>query len=202
MDVGRPGQPLRARSYAPVARSNSTRSFEQRVSATRWRSDELKSSIPTAPLFDFDPPSRELLDELVREYVAITGDRVERPKKRDLVATCYRVHGPDFIPFVRDFFRAEGSAQNLLGVLRRAPQRHPADDFDTFVGVEPGDVALDAHPRPPHTAMPCPVEKCLPGLIYCADHRPPYDPSSKRRYDRRSPTPDVAPHFAAEDLGR
>jgi hypothetical protein len=62
---------------------------------------------------------------LVHDYVEITSDPVRGPRnnKRNLIATCYRVHGDDFVPFVRDIFRVEGSAQNLLGVMRRAEPR-------------------------------------------------------------------------------
>ena len=52
---------------------------------------------------------------------------------------------------------------------------------------DPQLVAMDGS----HTAMPCPVEKCLPGLTYCADHRPPYDAGSKRRYERRPSSPET-----------
>jgi len=48
------------------------------------------------------------------EYTTITGDPVRTDKKRRFIATCYRIHGTDFLPYVAVVFRAEKSAQNLL----------------------------------------------------------------------------------------
>lgn len=121
---------LRPRSYAPVARSDST-FLEGRVGATRWSATELARHIPTSPRFRYGPVSKEALDALVQEYVRITNDPVRRPKKRDLIAACYRVHGEDFLPFVADYFRVEGTAQNLLGVIRRAEPRVGGDDGES-----------------------------------------------------------------------
>jgi hypothetical protein len=85
--------------------------------------------------------SAEALDAVVQEYERITNDLVRRPKKRDLIAACYRVHGEDFLPFVADYFRVEGTAQNLLGVIRRAEPRLGSDDGET-PDVDDG---VDAH---------------------------------------------------------
>jgi hypothetical protein len=45
----------------------------------------------------------------------------------------------------------------------------------------------------------CDEADLLPGLIYCATHRPPFDPNSHRRYDRRSSNPAAARFLSAAD---
>jgi hypothetical protein len=195
-----PDNATRARSYAPVARSNSTDSLEQRVSATRWKSDELTSLIPTAPTFEHGWLSDDLLNGIVREFEAITGERVGTVKKRRTIAACYRIHGEDLLSFVADFVRFEGSSQNLLGVLRNAEPRHRSDDE-----ARPADTVVVLDDVPPiatsgtfeHTGIPCPVEGCLPGVIYCSAHRPPYDPRSGRRYDRDPSSAEAPTSFDA-----
>lgn len=186
-----------ARSYAPVAASSSSDSFElDGASATRWRAGVLQSRIPAAPRFRYDRPSKDLLDEQVQGYVEITGDpvRTDRPNKRNLIATCYRVHGPDFLPYVADYFRVKGSAQNLLGVLRQAAPRLAEDGADRPIEEPVRRPTAIASQREPtvsagHVGMPCPIDHSRPGVVYCVDHRPVFDPTSTRRYDRRLSNP-------------
>ena len=85
-------------------------------------------------MFRILPPSKDVLAHLVTEYESITGDKVrtDRPNKRNLIATCYRIHADDFLPFVADYFRVEGSYQNLLGVIRWSEPRIPGGDADTY----------------------------------------------------------------------
>jgi hypothetical protein len=121
--------------------------------------------------------------------VEITGDPVRGPRtnKRNLIAACYRVHGDDFGSFVRDIFRVEGTAQNLLGVIRQAEPRlsdgYP-DEPDKVDLLAPIAEHLVEDRTDRHTRPPCPAGACLPSLTYCADHRPPFDPTSTRRWDR------------------
>jgi len=75
----------------------------------------------------------DTLARICAAYTAITGDpvRTERPWKKNLIAATYRVHEDDFLPFVADLFKANGTAANLLGILRSSPPRSiaglPAD---------------------------------------------------------------------------
>jgi hypothetical protein len=179
-----------ARSYARVARSNSTPLSEERASATRLGSRQFRAEVTTFTPFAFEPPSKSFLDELVVQYEAITGARVRTPRKRNLLAACYRVHGPDFLSFVADYCRVERSEQNLLAVLRRSAPRTAArsSDADDVASVSGAHVQAAGHAGPP-----CPVEDSLPNLIHCAAHRPAFDATSTRRYDRRPSDPDRAP---------
>lgn len=87
----------------------------------------MRARIPSAPLFRYPPPDEPLLMELVAGYTHITGDpvRLDRPAKRNLIATCYRVHGDDFLTLVQRLFERNGTATNLLGEIRCL---HPAED--------------------------------------------------------------------------
>lgn len=171
-------------SRARVARSSSTDSFEDRTSATtrakRWSSAETKARIAGAPEFGFPSPPRPLLDALVAEYETLTGDPVRTFPKRNLLAACYRVHGPATTAFIADEFARRGTAANLLGFIRTSPPR-------------PSEAQVL---RERHSAPPCPAEECLPHLIYCAGHRPPFDRTSTLRYDCRPSNPGAAVYFA------
>jgi hypothetical protein len=197
-----------------------------RTAAQRWNAEELDRRIADGPRFHYAPPTAALLDELVRRYGEITGDpvRQERPGKRNLVAACYRVHGDDVLPYIADEFRGAGTAINLLGRLRCSPPRHgagawgadgarpspvPADDrgpnrvADSAEGIvwARGDVLVKEKRHDAVDTGPgdcgCDEADLLPGLIYCAAHCPPFDPTSRRRYDRRPSNPDAARFFAA-----
>lgn len=140
-----------------------------------------------APPFRFPRPDEALLDELVRGYEHITGDPVRRDPKRNLVATCYRVHGDEFLPLVQRLFVANGTATNLLGEIRC---------------LAPGS-AQRGRGEPPAVSEPAaqhPID-LAPGLIYPADDPPPFDPTSTRRYDRPASNPDAATLFSDEELG-
>jgi hypothetical protein len=200
-------------SYAPVARSSSTSFLEERAIARRWTVDEIQARIAEAPTFRFDRPPADLLEGLVQQYQIVTGDQIatRRPNKRNLLAACYRVHGADVIPYIADEFAVRGTAQNLLGIIRSSPPRGtedvppPLDHIGT--GTDPSHVdRTSAQPVAPvldrasggptdHDGPPCPIERCLPGLIYCECHRPVFDPRSRRRYDRRRSNPDAARYF-------
>lgn len=95
--------------------------------------------------------------------------------------------------------RTEGSAQNLLGVLRRAKPRNRVDqdedgagDFIEIVPAVDGPAVSAAESSATHAGMPCPVELCIPNVIYCQTHRPAYDATSRRRLDRHGPIDDAA----------
>lgn len=179
-----------ARSYARVADSSSS-FLEEGATATtvprRWTADETRVRTAAAPPFRFPGPDEAPLDELVRGYEHITGDPVRRAPKRNLVATCYRVHGDEFLPLVQRLFVANGTATNLLGEIRCLwPSPGQRDE------IEPPEVSAPAAQHPIDPA---------PGLIYPADDRPPFDPTSTRRYDRHASNPDAAAFFTDEELG-
>jgi hypothetical protein len=214
--LGEPGRYARTRSYVPVARSTSF--LDEGATARRWTREEARSRIADAPLFRFGPPSAAVLDEVVEQYQAITGDRIRPRGKRNLLAACYRLHGADLIPYVADEFAVLGTAQNLLGLIRCAPPRESGDDevmANAEVGRAPaplstaqtaadhlaGSASLPRSVGVDHDGLPCPVESCLPGLIYCEGHCPRFDPTSKRRYDRRPSNPDAAGYFGGQEYG-
>ena len=198
-----------------------------RTGVRRWTAEERDQRIAEAPSFEYPPPSSESLAGLVQRYVAVTGDpiRPERKSKRNLLAACYRVHGDDVIPFIADEFAASGTATNLLGEIRsRSPRRPdpalvgPADGERPSVAPARPDptsrawAPAIADPRPantigtgrerapdaPRADCGCPEADILPGLIYCAAHRPRFDGTSKRQWDRNSVNPDAARFFPQE----
>jgi hypothetical protein len=157
-----------------------------------------------------------VLERLVQQYQNVTGDQIRRPKKRNLLAACYRVHGADVIDYIADEFGAQGTAQNLLGIIRSSAPRGTGDvppppdvearsRQDAYGATRPSP-AIAAVPNgiagrsPDHDGPPCPIEHCLPNLIYCDDHYR-FDPTSKRRYDRRPSNPDAASYFGGESSG-
>ena len=198
-----------------------------RTSPRRWTAEERDQHIAAAPPFRHDSPSSDKLADLVRCYVALTGDpiRPERPAKRNLLAACYRVHGDDVMAVLADAFAASRTAINLLGEIRSRPPRRldPA-----LVGAADGErpsaepvrpdptsrasAAAIADPGPASTIETtrerapdghggdcgCPEADVLPNVIYCAAHRPPFDGASKRRWDRTSANPDAARFFPQE----
>lgn len=190
-------------SYARVPRSSSTPFKEERASAKRWTAAETRARVSDAPKFRFSPPSAAVLDELVEEYQRITGDQIRTQKKRNLLAACYRVHGADVILFIADVFAVQETAQNLLGIIRFAPQGETGDqpltgdDVGGRTDAQPVSFVLagDLAQAPDHDGPPCSIERCLPNLIYCEHHSPPFDPTSRRRYDRRPSNPDAARYF-------
>jgi len=190
-------------SYAPLAHSSSTL-FEDRAIAKRWTDAETRSRVSHGPKFRFDRPSAALLDQLVQRYQSITGDQIRRHKKRNLLAACYRVHGADVIPYIADVFTVQGTAQNLLGIIRCASPRGTGALQPLAANDAGGRCDTNTVPRvldgasersPDHDGPPCPIEVCLPDLIFCQDHFPAFDPTSHRRCDRRPSNPDAACYF-------
>lgn len=175
---------------ATHARSSSTDSLEEGASARRWSNAETKMRIEGGPSFGFDPPASELLARLVQYYEAVTGDPVRTRKKRNFVAAAYRVHGSDFVPLLEEEFTRLGTAANLLGVLRSMPRRNEGVQ-EGPPGKAPQTTAAD------HEGPPCPVEQCIADVIYCGAHRPRFDPTSRRRWDRHLSNPDAAVYFQA-----
>ena len=142
----------------------------------------------SAPQFLHPSPDESLFEELVAGYEHITGDAVRRPAKRNLVAACYRVHGDAFLPLVARRFASSGTVTNLLGDIRCLQPTEPVREAD---GLR-RDATAAALLRPPDLA---------PGLTYPADAPPRFDPTSKRRYDRRASNPDAASFFSDDELG-
>ena len=112
------------RSYARVAPVRSTSSWKESATATtRWTREETRARVTAGPEFGHPSPDRSQLDDLVAGYEQITSDPVRRPAKRNLIAACYRVHGDDLLPLVREWFEHTGTVTNLLGELRVLPPR-------------------------------------------------------------------------------
>jgi len=112
------------RSYARarVAPGDSTSSLREGASATRRLStEETRRRLAGAPAFPGPRCDGTTLDSQARGYEQATGDLVRSPKKRNLLAACYRVHGADFLPLVREWFSRTGTATNLLFELRVLP---------------------------------------------------------------------------------
>lgn len=189
-----------AHSYARVARSSSTDSLEQGGATTpesarairRWTREETRARAVAGPAFAYARPTEAALDDLVAGYEHITGDLVRRTAKRNLIAATYRIHGDEFLPLVQRRFVATGTATNLLGELRSLPPS------TTTSPVE--DASVEVLDDMEHaTADPA---DSLPGLIYPAENRPAFDPTSNRRYDRRRSNPDAAGFFDDDALGQ
>jgi hypothetical protein len=182
--------PLRARN-AHVA-TDSTLPSREPASARRWTKAELDARVAAAPPYAYDPPSAELLLRLAASYHELTGQLIRTHGQRNLLASGYRMHGPAFVPFLSAVYAAQGSTVNLLGIVRCAQRRDepghddvPASRSETDAGVfRPAVIEPGGHDGPP-----CPIHVCLQALIYCDDHRPPFDPNSTRRYDRPAPGP-------------
>jgi hypothetical protein len=105
------------------------------ATARRWTAEERDERLAAAPAFRFASPSAEQLAELIRRYEEITGDSVHRQAKRNLVATCYRVHGDDTLAFIADEFARSGTPTNLLGTIRTSrPRAHSLMDRDRRLG--------------------------------------------------------------------
>ena len=189
MTVERPASRSYARTYARVALNSTSSVLEEGATATRRLTrEEMRTRMASAPSFVHPSPDESLLGELVAGYEHITGDAVRRPRKRNLVAACYRVHGDEFLPLVARRFASTGTATNLLGDIRCLPLMEPAKEAD-----DPPRGAIAATLAPP--------PDLAPGLTYPADAPPRFDPTSKRRYDRRRSNPDAAAFFSDDDLG-
>jgi hypothetical protein len=197
-----------ARSTRPrLARSSSTTLSEEGASARRWTRAETRSRVSEAPEFRWDPPSDAVLDYLALAYLNISGQRIRSVPQRDLLAACYRVHGDDVLPYIADEVRVQGTTQNLLGIIRCAVPREmrfarPLADNDVggYADADAVSVVVEGASgrSPDHDGQPCPIERCLPNLVYCEDDRPAFDPASRRRFDRRPSNPDAARFFAEQ----
>jgi len=184
--------PTHARSSAGVAPSSSTLPSREPASARRWTKSELDARIAAAPPFAYDPPSGGLLLSLAASYHEITGQTIGTRGQRNLLAAGHRMHGPDFVPFLRTVYAAQGSTLNLLGIVRCSPRRDAPDRDELPTSpseTEAGMVRLAIIELGGHDGPPCPIQACLASLIYCDDHHPPFDATSTRRYDRPTPSP-------------
>jgi hypothetical protein len=159
----------------------------------RWTAEERTARIAAAPSFSYPPPSDLELAALVEGYVRITGEPVRRGGQRNLIATGYRVHGLDYLTLLEETYRATGTT-NLLGEVRCTPPRPNVQiQSETTASLRH---ALDCG---------CRLEALLLGLVYCADHRPPFNGDDRRRHDRRPSNPEAARFFGRprlDDEGR
>ncbi|HEY8868271.1 MAG TPA: hypothetical protein VIM30_02640 [Candidatus Limnocylindrales bacterium] len=189
-----------------------------RDSARRISRAEFNARISGAPRFIEEAVSEVELDRICAEYTAITGVRFTSTRKRNLVAAAYRSLGPEFLPSVKDRFAETGTETNLLADLRTGlsasvAARDPNQPTTSSAHGHPGLSALRRTPEiasrqvgagvtgaEPRSQCRCAEMDLLPGLIYCAAHRPPFDGRSRRRYDRRRSNPDAARFFTDEEL--
>jgi hypothetical protein len=110
-----------------------------------------------------------------------------RRKALNMLAAAYRVHGPDTVATLAELFEERGSTVNLLGTLRCTPPRaeriaqSPLHEQATLTSAASSSELSRAF----HAGPPCPVDLALPNLVYCHAHRPPFDPMSIVRSDRR-----------------
>jgi hypothetical protein len=186
-----------------------------RTSARRLSQAELAARILAAPSFVADRVPGDELDQMCAGYEAITGVRITTQKKRAFVAAVYRTLGSHFLRAVKDRFSETGTETNLLADLRSgrvADTRAVEAELNSALSTEDRQDP-DAPRRAPVSPDPkeadateetpcwgdcgCAEADLLPGLIFCAAHRPPFDPTSRRRYDRRPSNPDAARFFAA-----
>ena len=188
-----------------------------RTSARRLSQAELTARISAAPSFVADRVPGDELDQMCAGYEAITGVRITTQKKRAFVAAVYRTLGSHFLTAVKDRFSETGTETNLLADLRSgrvantravdaelnsAPSAEDRQDREAprRAPLSPdrkkADVAEETTRR---GDCGCAEAVLLPGLIFCAAHCPRFDPTSRRRYDRRPSNPDAARFFAAVD---
>lgn len=182
-----------------------------RAAERRWTSAERDAHIAAAPVFSFAAPTPEQLDALVEGYTAITRDSVRVWGKRNLIATCYRVHGDDVLKLIAERFRATRTITNLLGDIRCMPRRRPGIAVAS-AGVAPSPASatpvvptrqlertVDRAEQMAREQLHCgsPTERLLVDLVYCRDHEPVFDGRDERRHDRRPSNPEAARFFAA-----
>jgi hypothetical protein len=177
-----------SRSYAQLATRDSNDSLEGWIPATRRLNPvESRALAARGPMFRYAPPDQPTLSRHLRCYEEITGIQVRRSTGRPsrvpaLVAACYRVHGEDLPRLIADRFAATGTTTNLLIAIRLTRPVDDASREKRVVEPEPGE----AKPSPP-----LPAGSRIPGLLYGPANRPPFDPTSKRRWDDRPSNPDA-----------
>lgn len=154
----------RPRSYAharvAVAPGDSTSSLKKSATATRrWTREETLARVATGPEFPHPSPTPSELDSQVRGYEHITACRVRHQPQRNLIAACYRVHGDDFLPLVREWFERTRTTTNLLGELRVLPPRESGP-----IQAAPGSTGV-VEPDGPGSHLPTPEpEACRSAL--------------------------------------
>jgi hypothetical protein len=175
--------------HQPAEIATSSPQRERRLSRA-----EMAERIKGAPRFVEGRVSEDRLDAIVEAYGEITAVTTRSRAKRNLIAACYRIHVDTFLDLVRKRMNETGTETNLLAYLRSlpaiqvAPDERPVARASSVAGPPMGP------PRgaPPESAgAGSPGEDLLPGLTYGAHDRPPFDPTSKRRYDRRPSNPDL-----------
>jgi hypothetical protein len=141
-----------ARARVAVAPGDSTSSLRERATATRRLSRvEVERRLPGAPAFPHPRCDGSVLEGQVRGYEQATRDPVRTPKKRNLVAACYRVHGEDFLPLVQEWFSRTGTATNLLFDIRMMAPR-----------ATPPEPVVGTAQRPPTTSVATPERGARP----------------------------------------
>lgn len=180
----------------------------------RWTREQTADRVAQAPDMAFDRIDGAELDELCRAYTAITGDPVSTHGKKRLVAACHRMHGPDTLAVIEHIFRETGTATNLLGLVRTArpsmaarPIAAPTADQQAPSPGPSGHMPASA-PLPRFVPITidiatwdgcrCPLDRLLPDLIYCPDHRPAFGATGETRHDRRPSNPRAARFFAGD----
>jgi hypothetical protein len=205
-----------ARARVAVAPVGSTSSWNEGASATRrWTKEETRARAVAGPRFRFPSPDRVTLDALVAGYEQITTIKVLRPRPRNLIAACYRVHGDDFLGLVREFFMLTGTADNLLGHIRELQPR-AASPGDPEQGAaypvlqamaegsespeSPGGAGGGNQADADSAWCGCSEDALRPGVLYCDSHRPVFGSMPRRQYDRKPCNPAAARFFAQDPV--
>jgi hypothetical protein len=161
---------MRAR-VASSSTTDSSPSSESAIARRRYTAEEVRALVATAPPFVVGRLDEDELTRICAEYERITGDRARTTKKRGFLAASYRVHGRDFLPFVRERFAATGTATNLLLDIRRSAPRTPQAATDNAVVVPRLPPFADVKSQSPREDEVEPVD-VAPDLLANESDRP------------------------------
>jgi hypothetical protein len=158
-----------------------------------WSKEESERRIRSAPGYRHSAVDDKTVDEIVVEYVRITGDRVRKPAKRGFIAACAHLHGSRFLELVQAVFERTGTATNLLGIIREmAPE-----DVDVYLTEGAHPIAAEqsppyavSTPNIPFTAGAASERYALPALPQPLDNRPSFSSGTQRRKSGNRPAPE------------
>ena len=87
---------------------------------------EFNRRLQSAPRFRYRPPTDTELNAVVNAYEALSGKQSSR-RVIDLLAACWRVHGPLTVERLSILHTERGTTTNLLGELRLSAPSSFAD---------------------------------------------------------------------------
>ena len=140
---------------------------------------------------DYPPPDHNAVVALGDEYQQITGKRVT-PKMHGLLAKALRVQGPSAHILLRLLYDERRSTTNLLADLissdavKSAPNAEVATAQPAVEAAEPVQDPAAGAWQGRWDDLPIDDTGCFIGLTYGPHNRPPFDPTSRKRYDRRA----------------